>query len=140
MSDETLDGIMRALQEPPKDHSLKSADPKDVAEFQADAIGDRRGTDWRTVMEAHGFTWYEPKALDITFGFQQFVPKELAPGIPNVDRIPLNRPHPEGEWRRPGMAFTVKDLYSYFWSPETFDQWIREEDRKKAMARSGLLG
>ena len=144
-----IDAVRKRVLEGKPDPNFNSpADPKDVEEYQNDAIQGQHLTRpevWRQVMEAHGFTWFSPAELDSKIGKERYVPSKIegidlpGGGVSN-DGLYFERPNRVGQWRRNRgrLAFTIQTLFAHFGSPEVFDRWIREYESKLFRARLGL--
>jgi hypothetical protein len=126
-------------------------DPYEIRERNQEALKgavQRNPEVWNKVMESHGFVWYLPSQLDAVVGTQRIIPRHLdglfdGRGLP-VENAHLytTKSHEHGQWRRSlptKMAFTVEDLFSLFRTPEQFQTWVREQDRKFELRKKGIL-
>lgn len=136
---------------PPPSHG-GPVDPYDLREFRRDATkgqNEKGAEPWMQVMEAHGFRWYEPHQLYQKHGPEIYLPAHLEGLVGPEGQQMLNpqlyqeRMHLHGMFRltvkgRDVEAFTVLDLVSMFRTPEAFDLWFREHQKKKAAAAAGV--
>lgn len=153
MSQEPFDSRIESVRDQHRrkpEHAAKPADPYDLREHTRDVLEgahEKRPEIWRQVMERHGFRWYEPAELTRRIGPQTIIPSQQVSLVDPLARAEYVRPHRDGQWRNDlharvpeGLrtAFTVVDLFGLFGTPERFDEWFQDRERRYYAARRGL--